>query len=448
MLSERLFETTRSAYDSPQDPKYWMLRAENLSNLGFADLAAGDAYKALQLLNTRLRWFFGDSGSNYEDLSGILLERKAAATQATLAQKTSYVLLASILRETWNVTAAYAMIQEARVRYPSNPHLDTMEKSLAIELKEMEKERLLIRDTFDSKIFHLDNNFGAVYQVAYPFIPKVFLSRSDELIQSTKKEIEIEAKAVFSGCSLRSSAVQDPTDSTNTGAPTALGIFATRDIPEGFPFLIDTTVLAATDNRARTGKALEICDNCCGDIPSDSTQRCSTDCCTVVYCSEKCKDLAWRYYHLVLCKKDFNWIWDDSKTSHPRYHLDGPMWLRILAVCVQSGAHPLEHPLIARLTPLYDEHFHRRWSLSNNIIMPIKILQQLGIDTYADSRFDTWVLQTLWNRNVTNAQLVGNPEVNEALFLMTRQCSGKEAAGMSLELFMFFYFQGLLSRSN
>ena len=72
-----------------------MLRAADLSNLGFADLAAGNAYKVLQLLNVGLRWFFGDSESNYEDLSGILLERKAATTQATLAQKTSYILLAS-----------------------------------------------------------------------------------------------------------------------------------------------------------------------------------------------------------------------------------------------------------------------------------------------------------------------------------------------------------------
>ncbi|CAF9929432.1 MAG: hypothetical protein ALECFALPRED_004321 [Alectoria fallacina] len=117
-----------------------------------------------------------------------------------------------------------------------------MEKSLAIELEEMEKEGLLIKDTTDSNLSHLDSNFGVVYQVAYPFIPKVFLSRSDELIQSNKKEIEAEAKAAFSGCSLR---------------PT-LGIFATRDIPEGFPFLIDTTVLAAADKRARTGKAVEI----------------------------------------------------------------------------------------------------------------------------------------------------------------------------------------------
>lgn len=117
------------------------------------------------------------------------------------------------------MTTAYAMIQEARVRYPSNSHFDKMEKSLAIELEEMEKEGLLIKDTTDSNLSHLDSNFGVVYQVAYPFIPKVFLSRSDELIQSNKKEIEAEAKAAFSGCSLRPSAVQDPTNSTNIGAP-------------------------------------------------------------------------------------------------------------------------------------------------------------------------------------------------------------------------------------
>lgn len=197
------------------------------------------------------------------------------------------------------------------------------------------------------------------------------------------------------------------------------------------PFLIDTPVLAATESRNDTAWSREICDSCCGKIPANSTQKRSATCCTALYCSQKCKDSAMENYHEVLCGQDFSWVWEDSKTGIWDYDLDGPMWLRVLAVCVQSKSHPLEYPLIARLTPLYDETY-RRWSLSNNILMPIKILQQLGIDTYADSRFDTWVLQTLWTRIVTNVQ-GGLTGVSDIRFLPTHRCMGSRTLGISIQ---------------
>ena len=101
---------------------------------------------------------------------------------------------------------------------------------------------------------------------------------------------------------------------------------------------------------------------------------------------------------------------EDSKTGYSDFDLDGPMWLCILAVCVQSGTRPLKTPLIARVTPLCDDENRRRWSPSNDITMPIKVLQQLGVDTYADSRFDAWVLLTQF---ITNLHQSGGSEVSE-----------------------------------
>lgn len=80
------------------------------------------------------------------------------------------------------------------------------------------------------------------------------------------------------------------------------------------------------------------------------------------------------------------------------------MWLRILAICVQSGLHPLEHPSIAALTPNYesDDSIFRRWSLASNVDLPQKILTTLGVDIFKDLRYDTWVLQTIWTRMINN----------------------------------------------
>ena len=400
-MCKELPETTRSLYGNPKNPRFLVDRAMQFSSLGFADLAAGDAYKAIQLLDARLRCFLGDSKSNYEDSSEVLRDTTAKATDQQLA---SYFWLGCSLQDTYNLTAAQTIIQEARVRYPSHPDLEKMEKSIATSLEEQKVSKQLQKATINTNFCSLDSTFGAVYHVTFPFIPKTFLCRSEELILNTKREIENEAVALSSCCTLRSSTVQDPTDLTSSGTPPALGIFATRDISRGAAFLIDTTVLAATESHRSTYDALEICDNCYGTVPKDSAQKRSANCCKVLYCTQKCKNLAWKNYHQVLCKQDFSWVWEDSKTGNCRYDLDGPMWLRVLAVCVQSKTHPLEHPLIARLTPIHDEHTCRRWSLSNNIIMPIKILQQLGIDTYADSRFDTWVLQCVWLRIITNAE--------------------------------------------
>lgn len=73
--------------------------------------------------------------------------------------------------------------------------------------------------------------------------PETFLSRSEELIQATRKEIETEAETSFSSCSLRSSTVNNSTDAASSDNPTALGILAIRDIAVGQPFLIDIIVL-------------------------------------------------------------------------------------------------------------------------------------------------------------------------------------------------------------
>jgi hypothetical protein len=41
--------------------------------------------------------------------------------------------------------------------------------------------------------------------------------------------------------------------------------------------------------------------------------------------------------------------------------------------------------------------------LRGNIVIPIVILQAFGIDVFADPRYDTWVLQTMWWRSKNNA---------------------------------------------
>ena len=65
--------------------------------------------------------------------------------------------------------------------------------------------------------------------------------------------------------------------------------------------------------------------------------------------------------------------------------------LRLLATCVQSGIDhsPLDHPLIARLKPLANKEHLDVFTLNESVIVPIKILEQLGVDIFTNRNFDT-----------------------------------------------------------
>jgi hypothetical protein len=103
--------------------------------------------------------------------------------------------------------------------------------------------------------------------------------------------------------------------------------------------------------------------------------------------SRSCLKLAKEIFHMVLCGQDFSWH-ESKKAKEEVLSLSdtgGPMWLRILAICVQSGLHPLEHPLIATLSANYESgnDVRRRWSIETHIDVPQRILTTLGINIYS-----------------------------------------------------------------
>lgn len=189
-----------------------------------------------------------------------------------------------------------------------------------------------------------------------------------------------------------------------------LGVFATRAIKFSEAIIQDTPIFAASNisnsapwtQKSTKLKITNICENCYGRIPPLSRPTHST-CCSTVYCHLNCQEIALASYHKVLCGQKFDWLYQEGAKKPGHLGLNGPMWLRILAACIQSDCHPLDHPSIANLSPLYDD-YSRLWSLSNNIVTPIKILRQSGIDVYSDMRYDTWVLQTVWARVINNQQ--------------------------------------------
>ena len=231
-------------------------------------------------------------------------------------------------------------------------------------------------------------------------MPEKYLMRQDD----TVKEAQALFRSASSKCRLSYSTVSD----ISGKSPNVLGVFAARDISPSERLLEDATAIAASEVSASApstvpmrGTTAVVCDNCYRQ--TTSVLPISPDCCSTGYRSQQCLDVAISIYHKVLCGKNFDWLYKEAEQMQmPKsFNLHGPLWLRILATCVQSGQHPLEHPAIARLVPNYSEG-KRKWSFTINCTQPIRILQQLGINVFKDRRYETWVLQTIRARIANN----------------------------------------------
>lgn len=110
-------------------------------------------------------------------------------------------------------------------------------------------------------------------------------------------------------------------------------------------------------------------------------------------------------YHRALCGQDFTWLLHSASSLRENASPMRPLLMqRILALCVQSGrtAHPLDHPLLARLQSLANVGHLDVFTLRESVATPLQILTQLGVDIFTAHNFSTMVLHTIWTRLANN----------------------------------------------
>ena len=332
----------------------------------------------------------------------------------------AYNKLMSALSMTSDYRSLLKICEEGRERYGSRPNIAHIVPSMtffkdaeqAAMARQDRKRRYVKQERFSREETQVRLECGDTSHLAYPFTPEKYRNRGRDLIESTKSLFR-EASSI---CMLGYSPVAPSSNTSEESSSKSLGVFATQNIPFGKRLIEDTTILAASTVSAAAPSTLQsitnsprICENCYGSIPTLWRQDVLSECCNTSYCSARCRDMAHDSYHKVLCGQNFDWLYQESQGKLEQFVLNGPMWLRILATCVQSKGHPLDHPSIARLTPLHDK-MSRIWTFSNNIVTPIRILKQLGIDPMQDFRYDTWVLQTIWTRVINNQEEHTTPD--------------------------------------
>ncbi|KAI9768745.1 MAG: hypothetical protein M1840_004740 [Geoglossum simile] len=392
--------------DAPYNPENWRERAHALFDIGYPELAIGDAYKASLLVDAGLDygssfgeavrlqfgmslWYRDSSSWDNQHSPSILIDRLLRFTQ-----ELTYDVIIHSLALLQADTDSVQVCQEALSKFPTNTFFSRCQKAGKDRLSS--RRRKFNESGIPQSGVDFTLRFGRALMKPYPWIPAEYLQRSQLLLDGLSENL----KTFGPKCEIRSSTVK-PSPLLKIGSveatPGNLGMFATKTIPMGGRVFLDMTPVGVT-NKHTPG----ICGNCCGVLP---TRPLSAQCCkTVVFCSPTCHRLALTHYHPALCGKDFSWL-DAHAEGDPTNIPDmrPALFLRLFAMCIHQGtAHPLQLPIIARLMPAYTTDYPSSWSMHGNIVAPIQILQAFGIDVFTDLRYDTWVLQTMWWRAKNN----------------------------------------------
>ena len=197
-----------------------------------------------------------------------------------------------------------------------------------------------------------------------------------------------------------------PTASGQNGCTNDYSVFAGRHISQGELLFIDRLAISSLGNTIR-GDSL--CDYCFSLI-SSTTTAITVTCCSISFCSKACKHSSLSTYHPLLCRADLSVLDFPSKLSESNILNPTLLLPRLIASYLTSSPtqqHPLSHALLSRRKPDFRRTSPPRFPISfkTHIQQPNQILQALGVDIFADTRFDTWVVQNLLNRIGSNAYL-------------------------------------------
>ncbi|CZT42666.1 uncharacterized protein RSE6_02604 [Rhynchosporium secalis] len=430
-LQNFLITTTKNIGNIPYLHAYWQQRSVYLMQLGYPELAAADAYKSVLLCNAGL-----DSASSLGDAVRFItamhstlvddviwgLDEKVAPKMINgilrMAQKASYSILIDSMMELGAFPEVIKTCTEVSTLYPLySSEFETVRVAAQSAFNNL--ARMLTHLPFHEQKILL--SFGRYCVRNYPWLPVDYRTRGRDSIQVANQNL----KQVSDCLELRPSFIGGKVSNTSDGS--CYGVFATKKISKGQTIISETHPFAVSLEQPKTH-----CGNCFTDLATCGTIR-SLACCSIyLYCRERCETSAWGY-HKSMCGKDFSEIIDnahkayggkDEGEGYPMgktalSHFTGwadkvgkselkdfqiafpdhtPVILaRFLALIIQDGCDPLDHSSIVPLVA-HNDTSNMTWSLNGMVSGPMTALQILGVDIFADTRFDTWVLLTMWSR--------------------------------------------------
>ena len=409
LLSQRAVCSER-LYADPYSPTAYLNRASCYERLGYPDLAAGDAYRALLLTDE-----IEDSGEYFDNVREALESdwsgdekgglsagsnqkyspEEEILVKAQGAAKNAFVMLARNLKACGDESNADQFLERGLRAFPDEKALLTPEA-----------------DTFGN---------GYVRREVYPWNKH----EPDRFESSNLSFLNTELARYAPKCEIR--AVELPLLGT-VGNPQAvntrnlqdqstvkqLGLFATQDISPTETVLLEPSILTA-NNRLLD----PLCDACSAPLPAisstDPLPTCDS-CVDIYFCSDTCLNRAQETYHPAVCGiEDYDIVAKDPSPAAASNALYLLLVARTIAMAETQNLHPLDLPQVKHLwgdfshSPAVTERM-LPFNFETNIANPIYILLKMDIDPFAPGtldRYDTWVLNTLFAkfRGVASAKM-------------------------------------------
>lgn len=395
-----LIQAYRHTRVDPYNPQSSIVRARILLDLGYGELAVADAYRGQLLLEALLTldertleglasdtadrstlsykvfWAAFTGHDKSLGMKGLSETGPIVAQRFKELERLSYHTMIKGLLSTRAVHDALAVGEQAIEQSPDDNQLVAKMNALRDSINaETAKQAIVGRAVMKS---------GHLNRVVYPWIATEEYGRSNKAIKKVKAAFE----------RISDYAVLD-TNPLCCGTEGGLGVFAKRQIRMGQRIVLDksvyTTFNTIVDQR---------CDACTGPLKGVSL---ALECCKAQYCSPFCKDEATKAYHKTLCSKEFDWLYKAYR------HLDSVdngmvplLMVKVLATAIQQNSKPLKVACVGALHAGYGKSCPSYFNLQDNVVMPIKILQTLGVDFFTDQRFDSWAIQTSFLRIENN----------------------------------------------
>ncbi|KAK3333428.1 hypothetical protein B0T19DRAFT_352383 [Cercophora scortea] len=441
-LIERRQRLTDELADDCYNLILYLQRAVVHSELGYPDLAAGDAYRAL-LLTDEVR----EEGQEYHDEAtaalekysttphpdvlchGSLTDRQAPGDPelrpeqlAGLASTRCFQILSLSLLLCGCLRSAYDFSEKGLKAASDNSELlqirDYIEQVARRRLRSGPDEPIDFRSLPDR---------GVVRREIYPWNTHEPDRFSDESLSLLNEKLA----TVAPKCEVKVSCLpvllegESDTDGYEI-IPTCnqLGLFAKEDIAPGEAVLQEYSLLTAS-NRLKEST----CDACGETLPPlklDTQAVNCPECYDTVFCGQSCFDKAQEEYHPAVCDKDIDSIAKDPEARESDDALYLLLLARLLAMSTHQEIHPLE---VSQIKYIWGDFLTTEsnaldlsvnagpppeWTLpfsfKYNIETPLHILEKMDIDIYAtlDSH-DLWVLNTAYSKFRGTASARKNP---------------------------------------
>jgi hypothetical protein len=461
-------QLTHDLANSPYDLILYLDRAVVHQDLGYPDLAAGDAYRAL-LLTDEVR----GEGVDYRDqarealqaysidappdvlnhgalaadqpsavrddhvhIEGSSEEEDAVGRLAEMASVRCYQMLSLSLLLCGCLRSSYQFCERGLAAAPANKELlETREYIETVAQARLRGRGHLGPLKRNGKVaLAALPEWGVVRREIYPwnnYEPNRSSEGSLAFLNSQlakvapKCVVQLSELPVLLDCPSDSDAY-DLVPTTNQ-----LGLFAKEAIAPGEAVLREYSLLTAS-NRLE-GSTCDACGTGLPPLSERSTAVNCTGCHDTVFCDDFCFSQAQDQYHPAVCDKDVDVVAKDPDPAEA----DQALYLLLLARLLAMAAHQRIHPLdVKEVKYIWGDFVPSRsndidpspnaepppdWTLPfsfrHNIETPLHILERMGMDVFLTlADYDIWVFNTLYAKfrgtaSARKSMHDGRPEV-------------------------------------